>query len=147
MENLTENKKHFSELLEIVLRLKKELNESYLILKSDFNPLENIDAFNDKRKILNELTLKLREFVLVEQDKKGEELADIKNRIRAEIFEIININGAFSGLIKKNIYYNQLTISFITDIFHKNSIYNKVGETNSNFSPLKNVLMGSGLKI
>ncbi|RZD14540.1 MAG: hypothetical protein EVJ47_05055 [Candidatus Acidulodesulfobacterium ferriphilum] len=147
MENLTENKKHFGELLEIVLRLKKELNESYLILKSDFNPLENIDAFNDKRKILNELTLKLREFVLVEQDKKGEELADIKNRIRAEIFEIININGAFSGLIKKNIYYNQLTISFITDIFHKNSIYNKVGETNSNFSPLKNVLMGSGLKI
>lgn len=147
MENLTENKKHFNELLEIVLRLKKELNESYLILKSDFNPLENIDAFNDKRKILNELTLKLKEFVLVEQDKKGEELADIKNRIRAEIFEIININGAFSGLIKKNIYYNQLTISFITDIFHKNSIYNKVGETNSNFSPLKNVLMGSGLKI
>ncbi len=147
MENLTENKKHFGELLEIVLRLKKELNESYLILKSDFNPLENIDAFNDKRKILNERTLKLREFVLVEQDKKGEELADIKNRIRAEIFEIININGAFSGLIKKNIYYNQLTISFITDIFHKNSIYNKVGETNSNFSPLKNVLMGSGLKI
>jgi hypothetical protein len=147
MENLTENKKHFDGLLEIILRLKKELNESYLILKSDFNPLENIDAFNDKRKILNELTLKLREFVLVEQDKKGEELADIKNRIRAEIFEIININGAFSGLIKKNIYYNQLTISFITDIFHKNSIYNKVGETNSNFSPLKNVLMGSGLKI
>ncbi len=147
MENLTENKKHFNELLEIVLRLKKELNESYLILKSDFNPLENIDAFNDKRKILNKLTLKLKEFVLVEQDKKGEELADIKNRIRAEIFEIININGAFSGLIKKNIYYNQLTISFITDIFHKNSIYNKVGETNSNFSPLKNVLMGSGLKI
>ena len=147
MENLTENKKHFNELLEIVLRLKKELNESYLILKSDFNPLENIDAFNDKRKILNELTSKLKEFVLVEQDKKGEELADIKNRIRAEIFEIININGAFSGLIKKNIYYNQLTISFITDIFHKNSIYNKVGETNSNFSPLKNVLMGSGLKI
>ena len=147
MKNLTENKKHFNELLEIVLRLKKELNESYLILKSDFNPLENIDAFNDKRKILNKLTLKLKEFVLVEQDKKGEELADIKNRIRAEIFEIININGAFSGLIKKNIYYNQLTISFITDIFHKNSIYNKVGETNSNFSPLKNVLMGSGLKI
>ncbi|MDA8053128.1 MAG: hypothetical protein M0012_03105 [Deltaproteobacteria bacterium] len=147
MENLTENKKHFNELLEIVLRLKKELNESYLILKSDFNPLENIDAFNDKRKILNELTLKLREFVLVEQDKSDEELADIKNRIRAEIFEIININGAFSGLINKNIYYNQLTISFITDIFHKNSIYNKVGETNSNFSPLKNVLMGSGLKI
>ena len=147
MENLTENKKHFDELLEIVLRLKKELNESYLILKSDFNPLENIDAFNDKRKILNELTLKLREFVLVEQDKSDEELADIKNRIRAEIFEIININGAFSGLINKNIYYNQLTISFITDIFHKNSIYNKVGETNSNFSPLKNVLMGSGLKI
>ncbi|MCL4498257.1 MAG: hypothetical protein M1412_01595 [Deltaproteobacteria bacterium] len=147
MENLTENKKHFNELLKIVLRLKKELNESYLILKSDFNPLENIDAFNDKRKILNELTLKLREFVLVEQDKSDEELADIKNRIRAEIFEIININGAFSGLIKKNIYYNQLTISFITDIFHKNSIYNKVGETNSNFSPLKNVLMGSGLKI
>lgn len=147
MKNLTENKKHFNELLKIVLRLKKELNESYLILKSDFNPLENIDAFNDKRKILNELTLKLKEFVLVEQDKKGEELADIKNRIRAEIFEIININGAFSGLIKKNIYYNQLTISFITDIFHKNSIYNKVGETNSNFSPLKNVLMGSGLKI
>ncbi len=147
MENLTENKKHFNELLKIVLRLKKELNESYLILKSDFNPLENIDAFNDKRKILNELTLKLREFVLVEQDKSDEELADIKNRIRAEIFEIININGAFSELIKKNIYYNQLTISFITDIFHKNSIYNKVGETNSNFSPLKNVLMGSGLKI
>ena len=147
MKNLTENKKHFNELLKIVLRLKKELNESYLILKSDFNPLENIDAFNDKRKILNELTLKLREFVLVEQDKSDEELADIKNRIRAEIFEIININGAFSELIKKNIYYNQLTISFITDIFHKNSIYNKVGETNSNFSPLKNVLMGSGLKI
>ena len=147
MENLAENKKHFDGLLEIILRLKKELNESYLILKSDFNPLKNIDAFNDKRKILNELTLKLREFALIEQVQDNEELADIKKRLKAEIFEIININEAFSGLVKKNMYYNQLTISFITDIFHKNSIYNKAGETNSNFSPLKNVLMGSGLKI
>ncbi len=147
MENLTEDKGHFKELLEIVLRLKKELNESYLTLSSNFNPLENIDIFNNKREILNELTLRLKEFDLIEQDRSNEELINIKNRIKAEIFEIIDINEAFSGLIKKNIYYNQLTISFITDIFHKNSIYNKGGENNSNFSPLKNVLMGSGLKI
>ena len=152
MENLTEDKEHFKELLEIIFRLKKELNESYLTLSSNFNPLENIDIFNSKREILNELTLRLKEFDLIESDRSGsdrsdEELINIKNRIKAEIFEIRDINEAFSELIKKNIYYNQLTISFIADIFNKNSIYNKAGENNSNFSPLKNVLMGSGLKI
>ncbi len=158
MENTVENKKKLEDLLKITLRLKKELGESYLILRTDFNPLNNIDTFDNKRVVLKEITEKIKEPGVLQLglQEKGEELTDryedediknIKELIKAEILEIAELNNAFSALIKKNIYYNQLTISFITDAFNKSSIYDRAGENNSNFFPLKNFLMKSGVRV
>ena len=67
--------------------------------------------------------------------------------IKAENALFNSAISSISALIKKNIYYNQLTISFITDAFNKNSIYDRAGGSNSNFFPLKNVLMKSGVRV
>ena len=61
MENTDANKKKLEDLLNIVRRLKKELNESYLILRTNFNPLKNIDVFDNKRIVLKEITEKVKE--------------------------------------------------------------------------------------
>ena len=155
MENTDANKKKLEDLLSIVRRLKKELNESYLILRTDFNPLKNIDVFDNKRIILKEITEKIKEFGVITADggdggKDGvpdDYCEKIKELLKTEILEIAELNGAFSSLVKKNIYYNQLTISFITDSFNKSSIYDRAGGNNSNFFPLKNVLMKSGVRV
>ena len=149
------NKKKLEDLLSIVKRLKKELNESYSILRTNFNPLKNIDAFDNKRIILKEITEKIKEFGVITADVGGGDkdgvLDDycekIKELLKTEILEIAELNDAFSNLVKKNIYYNQLTISFITDSFNKSSIYDRAGGNNSNFFPLKNVLMKSGVRV
>ena len=154
MKNTVSNENKLEDLLGIVKRLKKELNDSYLMLKTNFNPIKNIDIFDDKRKILKEIAEKIKEFgaatggneeISVEEGVRGGQA--IKELLKAEIQEIAELNSAFSALIKKNIYYNQLTISFITDAFNKNSIYDRAGGSNSNFFPLKNVLMKSGVRI
>ena len=155
MENTDANKKKLEDLLSIVRRLKKELNESYLILRTDFNPLKNIDVFDNKRIILKEITEKVKELGAITADggdggKDGvldDYCEKIKELLKTEILEIAELNGAFSSLVKKNIYYNQLTISFITDSFNKSSIYDRAGGNNSNFFPLKNVLMKSGVRV
>ena len=142
MKNTVSNEKKLEDLLGIVKRLKKELEDSYSMLKVNFNPLKNIDILDDKRKVLKEIAEKIKEFGAVTG---GNE--EIKELLKAEILEIAELNSAFSALIKKNIYYNQLTISFITDAFNKNSIYDRAGGSNSNFFPLKNVLMKSGVRV
>ncbi len=155
MENTDANKKKLEDLLSIVRRLKKELNESYLILRTNFNPLKNIDVFDNKRIVLKEITEKVKELWAITADGgdggKDGALDDycekIKELLKTEILEIAELNGAFSSLVKKNIYYNQLTISFITDSFNKSSIYDRAGGNNSNFFPLKNVLMKSGVRV
>ena len=155
MENTDANKKKLEDLLSIVRRLKKELNESYLILRTGFNPLKNIDVFDNKRIILKEITEKIKEFGVITADggdggKDGvldDYCEKIKELLKTEILEIAELNVAFSSLVKKNIYYNQLTISFITDSFNKSSIYDRAGGNNSNFFPLKNVLMKSGVRV
>ena len=155
MENTDANKKKLEDLLSIVRRLKKELNESYLILRTDFNPLKNIDVFDNKRIILKEITEKIKEFGVITADggDRGKDgvpddyCEKIKELLKTEILEIAELNVAFSSLVKKNIYYNQLTISFITDSFNKSSIYDRAGGNNSNFFPLKNVLMKSGVRV
>ena len=154
MKNTVSNENKLEDLLEIVRRLKKELNDSYLMLKTNFNPIKNIDIFDDKRKILKEIADKIKEFgavtagneeISVEEGVRGGQA--IKELLKAEIQEIAELNSAFSALIKKNIYYNQLTISFITEAFNKSSIYDRAGGSNSNFFPLKNVLMKSGVRV
>ena len=155
MENTDANKKKLEDLLSIVRRLKKELNESYLILRTNFNPLKNIDVFDNKRIVLKEITEKVKELGAITADggdggKDGvldDYCEKIKELLKTEILEIVELNGAFSSLVKKNIYYNQLTISFITDSFNKSSIYDRAGGNNSNFFPLKNVLMKSGVRV
>ncbi len=154
MKNTVSNENKLEDLLGIVKRLKKELNDSYSMLKGNFNPLKNIDIFDDKRKVLKEIAEKIKEFGAVtggNEEISGEDGvrggSEIKELIKAEILEIAELNSAFSALIKKNIYYNQLTISFITEAFNKSSIYDRAGVNNSNFFPLKNVLMKSGVRI
>ena len=156
MENMDANKKKLEDLLSIVKRLKKELNESYSILRTNFNPLKNIDAFDNKRIILKEITEKIKELGVITAADGGDAGKDgvlddycekIKELLKTEIFEIAELNDAFSSLVKKNIYYNQLTISFITDSFNKSSIYDRAGGNNPNFFPLKNVLMKSGVRV
>ena len=154
MKNKVSNENKIEDLLGIVRRLKKELDDSYSMLKTNFNPLKNIDIFDDKRKILKEIAEKIKEFGTVaggNEEISGEDgvrgSSEIKELLKAEILEIAELNSAFSALIKKNIYYNQLTISFITDAFNKNSIYDRAGGSNSNFFPLKNVLMKSGVRV
>ena len=155
MENTDANKKKLEDLLSIVRKLKKELNESYLILRTNFNPLKNIDVFDNKRIVLKEITEKVKELGAITADggdggKDGvldDYCEKIKELLKTEILEIAELNVAFSSLVKKNIYYNQLTISFITDSFNKSSIYDRAGGNNSNFFPLKNVLMKSGVRV
>ena len=155
MKNTDANKKKLEDLLSIVKRLKKELNESYLILRTNFNPLKNIDVFDNKRIVLKEITEKVKELGAITADggdggKDGvldDYCEKIKELLKTEILEIAELNVAFSSLVKKNIYYNQLTISFITDSFNKSSIYDRAGGNNSNFFPLKNVLMKSGVRV
>ena len=154
MKNTVSNENKLEDLLGIVKRLKKELNDSYSMLKGNFNPLKNIDIFDDKRKVLKEIAEKIKEFGAVtggNEEISGEDGvrggSEIKELIKAEILEIAELNSAFSALIKKNIYYNQLTISFITEAFNKSSIYDRAGVNNSSFFPLKNVLMKSGVRI
>ncbi len=146
--------KTYEELLDIVLKLKSELSGCYSVLKTSFNPLSNISLFEKKGAILKEITEKIKEsgIFLSKQDdevSKGNDdgAEEIKEIIKAEIYELSKINEAFSSLIRKNINYNQLTISFITDAFKRNSIYNRSGSNNASFSPLKNVLMKSGVRI
>ena len=55
MKNTVSNENKLEDLLGIVKRLKKELNDSYSMLKGNFNPLKNIDIFDDKRIILKEI--------------------------------------------------------------------------------------------
>ncbi len=155
MKTTTKDKKHFRELLGVVLSLKKELENAYLVLKSSINPAQDVQFFDSKRRVLSELVKRLESFSKTYDTEENDavraneekEIEDMRKEIRAGILEIVNINSAFSGLIKKNMHYNQLTISFITDIFNKNSVYNKGGETGSSSSPLKSVLIGSGLRI
>ena len=154
MKNTVPNENKLEDLLGIVKRLKKELDDSYSMLKGNFNPLKNIDIFDDKRKVLKEIAEKIKGFGAVaggNEEISGEDgvrgSSEIKELIKAEILEIAELNSAFSALIKKNIYYNQLTISFITEAFNKSSIYDRAGVNNSNFFPLKNVLMKSGVRI
>ena len=146
MENSSANKKKLEEVFNIVKTLRKELDESYFILKTSFNPLKNIDILDDKRKVIKEITEKIKEFGNITADNEDES-KDIKEAVRAEIFAIAELNAAFSGLIKKNIYYNQLTISSIADAFNKNSIYDRGGANDSNFFPLKNVLLKHGVRV
>ena len=148
--------KTYEELLDIILKLKIELSDCYNVLKTSFNPLSNISLFEKKGAILKEITEKVKEsgiFLSKQGDEVSEENEDkdkaevIKKIIKAEIYELSKINEAFSSLIRKNINYNQLTISFITDAFKRNSIYDRSGLNNDSFSPLKNVLMKSGVRI
>jgi hypothetical protein len=148
--------KTYEELLDIILKLKTELSDCYNVLKTSFNPLSNISLFEKKGAILKEITEKIKEsgiFLSKQCDEVSEENEDkdkaevIKKIIKAEIYELSKINEAFSSLIRKNINYNQLTISFITDAFKRNSIYDRSGLNNDSFSPLKNVLMKSGVRI
>ena len=146
--------KKYEELLDIVLKLKIELSDCYNVLKTSFNPLSNISLFEKKGVILKKITEKIKEsgiFLSKHNDEFSEENDDgaeeIKEIIKAEIYELSKINEAFSSLIRKNINYNQLTISFITDAFKRNSIYDRSGSNNASFSPLKNVLMKSGVRI
>ncbi len=148
--------KTYEELLDIILKLKTELSDCYNVLKTSFNPLSNISLFEKKGSILKEITEKIKEsgiFLSKQYDEVSEENEDkdkaeeIKEIIKAEIYELSKINEAFSSLIRKNINYNQLTISFITDAFKRNSIYDRSGSNNPSFSPLKNVLMKSGVRI
>ncbi len=151
MENLSEYRNNLNEMLKVILNLKKELEESYLFLSSNFNLFENIDIFNKKKERLNELIGRLKggfQTVSLSQPcEKIEEIEHLKNRIKDAVIEIGKINEAFSGLIKKNMHYNQLTISFITDAFGKSSIYNRSGSNESGFFPLKNILIGPGVKV
>jgi hypothetical protein len=146
--------KTYEELLDIILKLKSELSDCYSVLKTSFNPLSNISLFEKKGAILKEITEKIKEsgiFLSKHNDEFSEGNDDaaeeIKEIIKAEIYELSKINEAFSSLIRKNINYNQLTISFITDAFKRNSIYDRSGSNNASFSPLKNVLMKSGVRI
>ena len=154
--------KQYEELLDIVLKLKNELSACYDVLKTSFNPLNNISLFEKKGAILKEITEKIKESGIFlskkEADTENEFLdendyysysraEEIKEIIKVEIYELSKINEAFSSLVRKNIYYNQLTISFITDAFKRNSIYDRSGANNALFSPLKNVLMKSGVRI
>ncbi len=147
---MNENKKKLEDLLIIIKRLKKELEESYLILKNSFNPLKNINIFDDKRIIIKEITEKIKNLTQItdggENSENDDDNNEIKELLKAEILKIAEINEAFSGLIKKNICYNQLTISFITDSFNKCSIYDRAGGNDSNFLPLKNVLIKFGVR-
>ena len=154
MKNTVSNENKLENLLGIVRRLKKELDDSYSMLKTNFNPLKNIGIFDDKRKVLKEIAEKIKGFGAVaggNEEISGEDgvrgSSEIKELLKAEILEIAELNSAFSALIKKNIYYNQLTISFITESFNKSSIYDRAGVNNSNFFPLKNVLMKSGVRV
>ncbi len=155
--------KKYEELLKIVGTLKKELYDSYHILKTSFNPLINLNLFERKRTILKEITEKIKKSGLFLAKRAAERtgynyedgisaeeagrIEEIKALIKAEVFELSEINEAFSSLIRENIYYNQLTISFITDAFRRNSIYDRAGGNNTGFSPLKNVLMKSGVRV
>ena len=152
MENLTEYKNNLKELLRIALKLKKELDESYSAMRLNMNPIENADIFKKKKTVLSELAEKIRDVFkpdasLPDAELADEETIDLKNDIRTVVLEINEINESFTGLIKKNMYYNQLTISFIADAFNRSSIYNRTGENSSGFFPLKNILMGSGVRV
>ena len=146
--------KTYEELLDIILKLKIELSDCYNVLKTSFNPLGNISLFEKKGSILKEITQKIKESGIF-LSKQDNEISDennyraeeIKEIIKTEIYELSKINESFSSLVRKNIYYNQLTISFITDAFKRNSIYDRTGSNNDSFSPLKNVLMKSGVRI
>ncbi|MGC8554880.1 MAG: hypothetical protein ACP5NA_05270 [Candidatus Acidulodesulfobacterium sp.] len=155
MKNETRQKK-YEELLDTVLKLKNELSVCYNVLKTSFNPIGNISLFEKKGAILKEITEKIKESGIFLSKQDGEvsdgndecfRAEEIKEIIKAEIYELSKINEAFSSLVRKNIYYNQLTISFITDAFKRNSIYDRSGSNNASFSPLKNVLMKSGVRI
>ena len=153
MDNTAENKKNLENLLNGILMLKHELNGAYLTLRTDFNSIKNAGVFYAKKEVFNKLAEEIKGCaarlapLCPENGEEDADTAGMKNSIRAEIMEIANINSAFSGLIKKNMHYNQLTISFIADAFNKSSIYNRAGVNNSNFFPLKSILMGSGVRI
>jgi hypothetical protein len=76
------------------------------------------------------------------------ELNEIKNELRNSIYEIINISGGLSDLVNKNMYYNQLTISFIINLFNKdyNCDYNKNASYN-NKNLKKSVCLVKDIKI
>jgi hypothetical protein len=158
MKSLAEHKNNLVTLLKALLNLKAELKESYSRLKDNFNPLANTLFFDKKRAALNEIIEKIRYSGATSQDNplktagesesesEEEEIIILKDSIKKELLEIAELNAAFSGLIKKNMYYNQLTISFIADSFKRNSIYGKGGQNDSGFFPLKNVLIKSGVR-
>lgn len=144
-----DNARNLHEVLQAVLSLKKELKEAYLLLLHDLNSVKTPEVFFRKSESFKKLTEKISGFATgisaSEAENNESKIQDLKARIKSEIHEISKINEAFSGLVKKNIYYNQLTISFIAEAFNKNSIYNKAGANDSGFLPLKNVLIGSGI--
>lgn len=147
MAKMTNRRERVGHLSDTVHRLKKELQDSYSMMKNSLDPVRNADFFNSRRAVLNELIENLKLFGESSVGGEEAEIEGIKEKIRAEVLEIAVLNSAFSDLIKKNIHYNSLTISFITDAFNRTSIYDRAGSNNSNFLPLKNVLMNSGVKI
>ncbi|MCL5673536.1 MAG: hypothetical protein M1407_02825 [Deltaproteobacteria bacterium] len=76
------------------------------------------------------------------------ELNGIKNELRNSIYEIINISSGLSDLVNKNMHYNQLTISFIINLFNKdyNCDYNKNASYN-NKNLKKSVCLVKDIKI
>lgn len=132
--------------LDLLASLKKVLRDSYSALKANAVPSQNIKICDENRLTLNHLVDKIKDMDLNGPLPLGIDIEQFKNKLRDEIREIASINKAFSDLIRKNIYYNHLTMSFISDELKKNNIYNNSGENNSEFSYLKNVLIGSGIK-
>ncbi len=76
------------------------------------------------------------------------ELNEIKNEFRNSIYEIINISSELNNIVNKNMYYNQLTISFIINLFNKdyNCDYNKNASYN-NKNLKKSVCLVKDIKI
>ncbi|MHB1664702.1 MAG: hypothetical protein ACYCT7_05510 [bacterium] len=81
-------------------------------------------------------------------DNEDLELNEIKKEFRNSIYEIINISSELSNLVNKNMHYNQLTISFIINLFNKDYScdYNKNASYN-NKNLKKSVCLVKDIKI
>jgi hypothetical protein len=145
-----------------LIEFNKKLNEINLNLNGlKILMLNNIDNNNSEIKYSgiidgaiddNNITISKKEDKIdadaENNDDEYLELNEIKNELRNSIYEIINISSGLSNLVNKNIHYNQLTISFIINLFNKdyNCDYNKNASYN-NKNLKKSVCLVKDIKI
>ena len=173
MENIIK-KIDLINLLNLVNIIKKDIKELYRIVQSNVLHSDHLIEFNEK---LSEINLNLNSLKTLmlnidnnnsdikfnnninkkedksdadaeNNDDEDLELNEIKNEFRNSIYEIINISSGLSNFVNKRMHYNQLTISFIINLFNKdyNCDYNKNASYN-NKNLKKSVCLVKDIKI